>query len=364
MDNLNKLTVVIPTYERQKYILRQVELWQNTSARIIILDGSESSWIKLNSYKLPSNFQYFHIPESIEKRLRFVIKEIQTEYAVLLSEDEIYIHSAIKNCIAFLDTNPDYAVCKGVALGFNYSLNQVTGFPVYKSLQGYKIEDEKPEDRLNAHMSNYAMAVLWGITRTVVFKKTLNAMAQGPFLSAAAGEMQCSIIGAWSGKIKVINELMWLRSSENKNIWWSFGNLQFHDWYRNSENKIEIQKYISSILVNIDGFGYPIEKIEKLIQIGIDNYIQLCLNVIKQREIKTKPNLSFTSLVFWLKKLTNNLIYLIKRVLSIVLNLPTQRTLIQSAIKLKNSGINIDIQQLIHISSLIKEFHNRKIDIL
>jgi len=361
MDNLHKLTVVIPTYERQKYILRQVELWQNTSSRIIILDGSKSSCTKLNSYKLPSNFQYFHIPESIEKRFQYVINHIQTEYAVLLSEDEIFIHSAIMNCITFLDSNMDFSVCKGVALGFNFSSNQVTGFNVYESLHGYIIDNEKPEDRLINHMGNYTMAVLWGITRANVFKKSLKAMAQGPFLSAAAGEIQCSLIGAWSGKIKVINELMWLRSYENSNIWWSFGNLHFHDWVRNSLNKDEVEKYISSILVNIDSYGYPNKKIEEVINTAIEKYIQLVLTDQNEREKYSKPSFSFTFIKFKIHLLISKFKYLVKMAVVKYLNLSTQKTLISAAIELKNSGIKIDTQQLSHINLLIKEFHLQKL---
>ena len=353
MNDLHKLTIVIPTYERQKFLFRQVEFWKHTNAKVIILDGSAHSWTAFNSKTLPLNIEYFHIPESIERRFGFAISKLNTEYAVLLSDDEMFIPSALQQCIAELDRFQDYVVCKGIAIGFNYSVKQVSGFPVYKNLQGYIIDHERPEDRVNAHMSKYAMAVLWGVTRTSVFKRMLNAMSQGPFLSAAVGEMQCSIIAAWSGKIKVIDELMWLRSSENKSIWWSFGNLQFHDWFLNPANKSEVQKCLSSVLVNIDGFGYPNENIEKIIVNGIEKYIQLSLFNQKIKKKYTKPALSATFLVYKCKTLA-------KFIFETFLKVPIQKTLIQSAEDLHNSGIKIDFQQLSQVNSLIKEFHNQK----
>jgi len=64
--NLEKLTVVIPVFNRQSLIDRQINYWSGTGAQIIILDGSikplaEDKIRALNSSK---NIEYLYFNES------------------------------------------------------------------------------------------------------------------------------------------------------------------------------------------------------------------------------------------------------------------------------------------------------------
>ena len=45
-ENLSRLTVVIPTFQRQKYLKRICLYWQNTGVKLVIVDGSEKSFEK------------------------------------------------------------------------------------------------------------------------------------------------------------------------------------------------------------------------------------------------------------------------------------------------------------------------------
>ena len=57
-DILNKLTIVIVSYNRQKLLKRLVKFWLNYNVKILILDGSD---IKLQDNFLNSkNITYIH----------------------------------------------------------------------------------------------------------------------------------------------------------------------------------------------------------------------------------------------------------------------------------------------------------------
>lgn len=369
MGNLNDLTIVIPTYERQQFLVRQIELWKDTNSKVVILDGSTVSWMKSFKGQLPVNFEYYHNPDTIEKRLHFIKGRITTRYAVLLSDDETFIPSALQKCIEELERSPDLVACKGLALGFNFLDNIVAGYKVYPRLRNYNIDQETPEDRVNFHMKNYEMSVLWAVTRTDVFNKMLDAMVFGPFLSAAVGEIQCSLIAAWCGKVKVISELMWLRSFENKNIWWSFGNNTFHDWFINPNNKEEVERFISSIVMNVDDSEEEIKIIKIKIINGVENYVEAQFNNLKihSKKSESKKNINkieFTKIVknfirriFNIIPISDKIRLNIKKIYLSINKTSAHVSLLQAADDLAESGVSVDMKQLSSINQIILKFH-------
>ena len=213
---LSDLTLVIPSYERQAYLLRQIEFWSRYPVNVVILDGSKSGCKHSRIVNMPSQIKYRHMPVSLEERLGFVRGRITTKFAALLSDDEFLIPSAVESCLEYLLSHPDYVACKGQALWFDCNKGVVVGGRIYPGLQGYVIDDDTASGRMLQHMNNYEMATLWSIQRTDVFNLCLEVMScERAFSTAAAAEMQISLATAYSGKCKVINELMWLRSREN-----------------------------------------------------------------------------------------------------------------------------------------------------
>ena len=39
--NLSKITIVIPSYERQKYLIKKIKYWSNFEVDVHIVDGSD-----------------------------------------------------------------------------------------------------------------------------------------------------------------------------------------------------------------------------------------------------------------------------------------------------------------------------------
>jgi len=348
---LSKLTIVIPSFERQHYLERQVNYWKDKRVKIIILDGSKCSWEYVFSYE---NVKYFHIPETIEKRLLFAASRIDTEYSALLSDDEFFLPSALESCILQLDNNVDAVSCKGAALGFNYLGKDVVGFDVYPTLRNiFSINQSTSQERMLRHMRPYNMTTLWAVIRRDVFIATLKAMgSDGPFKSAATGELQTSLLVSYYGKCLIIDELMWLRSSENKNIWWQAGPLSIVDWYKDANNKHEIELFFNNIQAQIEFNDKSI--LMKWLLDAMNSYVDGCLSKPKRRK---------QIYIRFIKDVVKNiLMQLPENIYSYILQYGRKPPikLSDAAIILNKSNVKVDFSEVSIIESIISEFHSNK----
>ena len=359
---LKKLTIVIPSFNRQKYLLRQIKYWEDKNAKVIILDGSKSS-LETSRKNIPSNINYIHSPISIESRLKIVESLIETPYSVLLSDDEFFIPTALENCILELEKDKEYSVCKGCAIAFDFLFNKVNGYPIYSELENYIVDQSKKEDRLSFHLGNYHMAVLWGVTRTEVFLKMLRAISKGPYASAAVAEMTCSIIGAWEGKIKVLNEVMWLRSFENENIWWSFGNLKFHYWMEMPQFENEFKRFISSIVNEIISENENYKEVRDKIILGLENYSRYSLKLINPNRFY-RPNNSwlvifYKSTLLKIKFIKKKIKFLIKGLIIFVMGKDYWHKPIHDVLnQTKEKNIKVNFEEIEKCIKLIHAHHN------
>ena len=152
--SLDRLTIVVPTYERQKFISRQIEFWSKSPVNLVILDGSKDPYKNIKKI-LNKKIIYHHSPTPIEQRLYNSLDLINTDYVAMISDDEFFIHSALETCIQFLDKNSDFSTCKGQSIGFYFENNRVLGRSVYPGLKGYTIKNNKSNHRIRKHLFNY-----------------------------------------------------------------------------------------------------------------------------------------------------------------------------------------------------------------
>lgn len=344
MKNLSDLTIIIPSYNRQKYLLRQLEFWKNIEVKVLVLDGTEIACSKLSEYNSP-DIKVIHIPETIEKRLGLAAQMIDTKYAAMISDDEFFIPSALDSIIQFLNKNLSYAACKGRAIGFNTdSKYQTLGQMAYEDLKDYDLNSESSTERLINHMSPYVMASLWAVHRSEVLITCLDFISRTrTYSTAAAVEVQISMITAWHGKIRVLNELMWLRSYENDNIWWSYGNLTVARWFRESKYKKEVHEFIKSIACLT----------------GCDpKYIRLALKrntIDAEKMLKKRPLIIRLASIFSRYIPSKLKLFLQKAIKKLILKKNSTISLLDCAYEMQNSHVIVDTDQLKLISKLIKD---------
>ena len=106
---LAKLTLVMPSYERQSFVIRSMKYWSNKNVKLVVLDGSKrpikSSFLK--TLNLNKNIYYKHSKSSFVKRLQKSTSLVKTKYVALIGDDEFYVPSALSKCIDELDKNKE-----------------------------------------------------------------------------------------------------------------------------------------------------------------------------------------------------------------------------------------------------------------
>lgn len=250
-EMLSVLSVVVPTYNRQKFAIRQMNYWKEFSAQVIIIDGSESPVSKDFIDNLPINITYYHMPISLNERLLRSVELVKTKYVMLLGDDEFYIPSAVNECISELEKDMNIVSCMGLAAQFWIAPNgKVLGREIYERLLGHNVDQNSASDRISYHMGNYVCSTIYGVMRENVWKNNILFLSDKKFTAPVTVELQFELGTCIQGKSKVIDKLMWLRSGENPPTVTKDRNLEidFLAWYNNKLYKNELKVFIETFL--------------------------------------------------------------------------------------------------------------------
>ena len=113
--DLSMLTVVVPSLNRQSYLLRQIRFWSSSSAHLVIVDGSSSPLSDRirSAIETHSRITYRHVVSSLPDRLGLAGGLIKTPYAVMLGDDEFHLPTGLGASLSVLKENPDLVGCMG-----------------------------------------------------------------------------------------------------------------------------------------------------------------------------------------------------------------------------------------------------------
>lgn len=133
MNNLPKVSVIIPTYNRPQLIGRAIKSVLEQSYKnieIIIIDGSLNNETEkvIQPYLTDSRIRYFHEPDvhtntvkdrgNIAKTRNKAVRIAQGKYIAPLDDDDYWCDSQkLKKQVQFLEEHPDYSLCAGGVIG-------------------------------------------------------------------------------------------------------------------------------------------------------------------------------------------------------------------------------------------------------
>jgi len=345
MPNLSELALVVPTYNRQMYALRQSHFWSGSPVTLYVLDGT-STPINVKYLKnLGENIHYYHFPYSIEERYGKAVELIDTPYVSLLCDDEFFIPSALNHCIEELKAHKDFVAYAGCCLGFHSSKKGIAGVQFQTGWRNITIDGATATERIIAHMNPYKVTTTYAVQTADTWKKTMKIITKHRFSSPYIPEFQFEFATSYQGKSKVIEELMCLRNLENDAI-------DFHKWNRNmplgkwinnplNEEEVKIfYKDTASELAKIDGADK--EKVLADLKLAVkSHWLQWAVNSPKEL-------------------LRNRLLGLIpkksKRALEQINVNFRWRQIIEEAEKMQKDGVTVDIKQLQEIVDFIERF--------
>ncbi|MFC1869947.1 TIGR00180 family glycosyltransferase [Chloroflexota bacterium] len=196
MDLSEKITILIPTYNRHAYLKRLLRYYLDNEIPLNILvadSGTVPLDDELVSIIASPRLSYLEFPSELttQAKIRQALSKITAEYTVICADDDFIVPSAIKECIEFMEKNPDYSVALG--RGCSHSLRKrKTGKIEFdwvpdhygKSITTYgkPITFDSPSERLKFHLSHYN-TTFYGVHRTntlrFIFEEALEATSHG-----------------------------------------------------------------------------------------------------------------------------------------------------------------------------------------
>lgn len=234
---LEKLTIVIFSYNRHKYLIRTINYWSRYNVKLLVLDGSRT---KLNDLCLQKkNIKYVYNTSGLYKRLLSSINYIDTEFTILSCDDEFYLPSALSSCMEFLSKEIEFSNCGGRAIGFTTDKKDIFGIKAYPKLNDFSLNHNNAIDRATKHFSNYVPAHLYSVMRTRKWKIICRYVFEKQYNLDSACELQIEFLCVIAGKSKIIPELMWMRNKEVLPINLDLPRLEKQKWWFDKKYKNE-----------------------------------------------------------------------------------------------------------------------------
>ena len=117
------LTILMPTQNRVSFLRRAITFYENENLpfRIVLADSSapemkgevarivETSSLKIRLINYPFGFSPF-------KKFEDALSSIDTEYVVMIADDDFIFPDALIGCVEFLKRNSDFAAARAEAI--------------------------------------------------------------------------------------------------------------------------------------------------------------------------------------------------------------------------------------------------------
>ncbi len=216
-DGLADLTVVVPSYRRQDYLLRLIRYWARRSASVVIVDGSDVSLPDRVTSALIKHprITYIHDNGSMSTRLRLAGRMITTPYAVMLGDDEFHLPSGLRVALSTLAEDPEAIGCMGQVVSFLPAggFRRLTFHRTYRSMGGFSVRSADPEERFRLAFRDYTMATCYAVLRTPVWRRSWGSVED--YDSGHAAEVHQAMVVHLLGDFVSSDAIQWLRSVEH-----------------------------------------------------------------------------------------------------------------------------------------------------
>ncbi len=119
---LDKFTIVVPTYNRYRFLLRLLKYYglYDFPFKIVVLDSSSDLLDLPELKKLFKHknviYRKFSPDVYVVDKMAIGIKDITTPYAAFCADDDFIIPRAIEKSTLFLEQNPEYSCAQGIII--------------------------------------------------------------------------------------------------------------------------------------------------------------------------------------------------------------------------------------------------------
>ena len=254
LEALGRLTILVPTRERQDFLIRLVAVWGGTPVRLVLVDGSDHPVSATHREVIESaeNVSYVHSALSYPERMKLAGSFVSTPYAVLSGDDEFLLPAGLTVAIRLLDQDPGLAGCVGQCLRFfptrrSHRLMFEMGYPYWR----YRRDEDSAEQRILHAMDGYNAATCYAVLRSDVWTESWGSVDQ--WACPAPTEVQQAVAVLARGRFTTVDELFWLRSEENPTLDLAERRrLTLVEWWRSEDHAEERRRYVARLAEDLE----------------------------------------------------------------------------------------------------------------
>lgn len=213
-----KITALVPTRNRPKYVLRLARYWQSCGSliRLKILDSSDELSSQDDLYRIldqgDATGMQFPPEISLAQKLLLGLETVTTPYVVIWADDDFIVPKTLADGAQFLEKNPEYSAVSG----------QSGLFTVQETQYGQKISSvgsytqrtinaSRATERLRDHFDLYTTN-FYSLQRTEMLCESMREYWSGQF-NYNNGELFLSANLVIRGKCISLNRLYMMRQS-------------------------------------------------------------------------------------------------------------------------------------------------------
>jgi glycosyltransferase domain-containing protein len=248
--DLKDVTVVIMSRGRELELQKTLDYWAEVEISVLVLHNTQNPL--LLSKSMP-NLKYVVAEVPYGDRCGLVAQYLNTKYAILCSDDEIYIPSALTGMKAILDENSELTSVGGLTVAIGKYGPITTGNFTYSKMRNYSNQKTTPQDRLNFHFdesSGYRNGAIYRLMRKELMVKTMNLFSQvssyaTPYIYEVTGEIFVNS----QGKSVYVDEVYWLRNWINEPVGhknWD-RKLYYKDWSTLEKYRQQYVEWVSIV---------------------------------------------------------------------------------------------------------------------
>ena len=224
---LENLTIVIYTYDRYPYLKRLLSFYlsYNSSAKFLILDSSENVIEDEDLLSMLSGenitWKKFSPDVFFLKKIAKGSKLIQTDYAVLSTDDDFLILPALEECKEFLKKNIDYSSVQGLSFLHDRYMSKgelnLRLIPFHGG-EALSVQEESASSRVSSYLTKGKFYPMYAVHRKIDFcsiwqESNLYVDHQG------LSELLPCCLSLIKGKMKVLPSFYNLREPNNYISW-------------------------------------------------------------------------------------------------------------------------------------------------
>jgi len=295
----SRLTILLPTQNRPSFVRRALKFYEEESLlyKIHLIDSSEENKkaeVKeiVKSSGLNIEFHDYEFGASSFEKFERTLSLVDSEFVLMVADDDFIFPSAMNHCVEFLSANNDYTAASGRS--YLFAVDDMDTSATISSIEVYpqlEFVSNSPELRFKAHMKNWTTSA-YSVQRTTNLKEIIDFHKQ--FVDDIRFmEIHWYATNIIRGKVAKLNEAYMFRQISLQKEWRCD---VFSDWTK-TPGFLENKKILISVLA---------KEIAKKNNQSLEYNRQLCASALTgwlkdRRPFLIKNSFDYSMNYFWNK---------------------------------------------------------------